>query len=111
MGNEVSVSGVERRGGDKDAGTDKTNLLESRDKDNQRACEQSPCACFAVMPTQTEPVANYAVPEREEFADVTAGVPASEETVLGSSYLGAGVLLRECRSCEQGANQSVHRES
>src|ERR1700722_8772396 len=78
---------------------------------SKRKCEGKPRTHACLWADEYVTCANSAVFKREEFASVTKGISGITEEVLGATFMGERVFLRDCRSGERGNDQKVYRES
>ena len=93
VGDEVPTAGVDGGGGEESTGADPRDLWESRGNDHEgsRFERSRACLCIDTAANNYQPVGTAI--EREDGVQAAAGVPAFEEEILGSAYLGARVFL------------------
>jgi len=78
--------------------------------DNIRQHQQRPCAYADIKPAEPGSEQNSAISKRPVITAVARRIPGIEETVLGPTFMGKGILLCNGRERDRGNYKEIYRK-
>ena len=107
MGGEVPIQGADCGGCRASEGTGSASVRDVRDKDSERGGEQGPRTHLGECTTEHGTQRDHEADQRQHSESVVRGISASEEAVLGTTLLGARILLRHGRADDGGDDKEL----
>jgi hypothetical protein len=98
---KVSVSGVDGEGGYASSRIAAGNLAGIEDDDTCWGDQSGSCAYADLDSTERVGIESGAVLEREEFSQIDVRVCEFEEAILGTTFVGQGLLGSIERECDR----------